>query len=133
MGLNWIYNEKDFTEDLIGDNYGFVYLITNSVTNKKYIGKKFFYSSKTRQVKGKKKRTRVESNWKEYWGSSKEFLAYVKAEGKDNFKREILAICPNKKLQTYTELKYLFKYDVLEDPLSFNDNISGHFFRKDFL
>jgi len=43
MGINWTYKSEDFTEDLIGDNYGFVYIITNQVTNKKYIGKKFFY------------------------------------------------------------------------------------------
>jgi hypothetical protein len=55
MGLNWYYNDKDFTEDLIGDNYGFVYQITNLTNGRKYIGKKFFYSAKTKQVKGKKK------------------------------------------------------------------------------
>jgi hypothetical protein len=59
MGINWTYKDKDFTEDLIGDNYGFVYLITNNVTSKKYIGKKFFYSSKTKQVKGKKNKFKV--------------------------------------------------------------------------
>ena len=57
--LNWLYNEKDFTEDSIGENYGFVYRITNMVDGKQYIGKKFFYSSKIKQVKGKKKRFKV--------------------------------------------------------------------------
>ena len=54
MGLNWTYNGKDFTEDLVGNNYGFVYQITNLTNGRKYIGKKFFYSAKTKQVKGKK-------------------------------------------------------------------------------
>ena len=57
--LNWIYKQNDFTEEMIGENYGFVYCITNTTTGKKYIGKKFFYSSKTKQVKGKKKRFKV--------------------------------------------------------------------------
>ena len=62
MGLNWKYNGEEFTEDLIGDNYGFVYEIINLTNNKKYIGKKFFYSAKTKQVKGKKKKYKVSSN-----------------------------------------------------------------------
>ena len=63
MGINWLYNNNDFTEEQIGDNYGFVYLITNLKTGKKYIGKKFFYSSKTKVVKGKKKKHKVSSDW----------------------------------------------------------------------
>ena len=70
MGLNWTYNSIEFTEDLIGDNYGFVYQITNLANNKKYIGKKFFYSTKTKQVKGKKKKLKVPSDWQTYYGSS---------------------------------------------------------------
>ena len=68
--LNWKYKEQEFTEEMIGDNYGFVYLITNTVNGRKYIGKKFFYSSKTKQVKGKKKRYKVFSDWQTYYGSS---------------------------------------------------------------
>ena len=70
MELNWIYEEKNFTEDLIGDNHGFVYEITNLTNNRKYIGKKFFYSAKTKQVKGKKKKIKVPSDWQTYFGSS---------------------------------------------------------------
>ncbi len=44
MGLSWLYNNQDFTEDLINEYYGFVYRITNNTTGKQYIGKKFFYS-----------------------------------------------------------------------------------------
>ena len=56
MGINWEYQNKEFTENDIGDNYGFVYVITNLISGKKYIGKKFFYSSKTKTLKGKRKR-----------------------------------------------------------------------------
>ena len=72
MGLNWIFEQKEFTEDLIADNYGFVYRITNNFTGKMYIGKKFFYSSKTKQVKGKKKKIKVFSDWQSYYGSNDE-------------------------------------------------------------
>ena len=70
MELDWQYNNLTFTEDMIGDYYGFVYMITNLSNNKKYIGKKFFYSTKTKQVKGKKKREKVFSDWKSYYGSN---------------------------------------------------------------
>ena len=70
MALNWIYKDTEFTETDILDNYGFVYEITNIQTGKKYIGKKFFYSQKTKIVKGKKKRHKIESDWKTYHGSN---------------------------------------------------------------
>ena len=76
--LNWIYKEQDFTEDMIGEDYGFVYVITNQVTGKKYIGKKFFYSAKTKQIKGKKKKIKVPSDWQTYYGSNEELKNYFK-------------------------------------------------------
>ena len=88
--LTWQYNGKDFTEDLIDDSYGFVYLIVNNVNNKKYIGKKLFYFSKTKQVKGKKKRYKVISDWKDYYGSSDALCKDVQELGPDNFSRTIL-------------------------------------------
>ena len=88
MGLNWKYNGTDFTEDLIGDNYGFVYLITNETNGKKYIGKKFFYSAKTKQVKGKKKKIKVSSDWQTYYGSSAELTKDVIQLGQDNRSEE---------------------------------------------
>ncbi len=55
MELNWIYDNNDFTEDLIGDNYGFVYEITNLTNKRKYIGKKFFFPKPNKsKVKRKK-------------------------------------------------------------------------------
>jgi len=67
----WTYQGNEFAE--IPEGYAaFVYLITNKKTNKKYIGKKLFYFSRSKTVKGKKKRTKVESDWKDYWSSSEE-------------------------------------------------------------
>ena len=96
MGLNWQHNNTDFTEEQIGENYGFVYRITNLKTGKKYIGKKFFYSSKTKQVKGKKKRLKVSSDWQTYYGSNEELKKDVIIHGKECFKREILHLCLSK-------------------------------------
>jgi Putative endonuclease segE, GIY-YIG domain len=113
MGLNWQYNGVDFTEDLIGDNYGFVYCITNMANNKKYIGKKFFYSTKTKQVKGKKKKFKVFSDWQTYYGSSDILKQDVLQYGKENFIREILHICRSKGICGYLEAKEQFIRDAL--------------------
>ena len=94
--LNWIYKDIDFTEDMIGDNYGFVYIITNNETKRKYIGKKFFYSTKTKQVKGKRKRMKVSSDWQSYYGSNAELQNDVKLLGEENFTREIIHLCKTK-------------------------------------
>jgi hypothetical protein len=114
MGLNWTYKDKEFTEDLIGDNYGFVYQITNLTNNKKYIGKKFFYSSKTKQVKGKKKRIKVSSDWQTYYGSSDTLKQDVTTLGPENFSRKIIHLCISKGECGYLEAKEQFNNNVLE-------------------
>jgi hypothetical protein len=120
MGLNWQYDGKDFTEDLIGDNYGFVYLITNKTNGKKYIGKKFFYSSKTKQVKGKKKRYKASSNWQTYYGSSDILQKDVLQYGHENFVREILHLCKSKGVCGYLEAKEQFVRCVMESDDYYN-------------
>lgn len=120
MGLNWTYNNIDFTEDLIGDNYGFVYQITNLANNKKYIGKKFFYSTKTKQVKGKKKKVKVPSDWQTYYGSSDTLQKDVLQYGLENFKREIIHLCKSKGECGYLEAKEQFTNNVLESDDYYN-------------
>lgn len=120
MGINWIYNNEDFTEDKINDNYGFVYVITNQVTNKKYIGKKFFYSSKTKQVKGKKKRLKVSSDWQTYFGSNEELKKDVNIHGQEMFRREIIHLCKSKGECGYLEAKEQFVQGALESDKFYN-------------
>jgi len=118
--IDWQYNGKDFTEDLIGDNYGFVYQITNLTNGKKYIGKKFFYSAKTKQVKGKKKKIKVPSDWQTYYGSSDMLKKDVLQLGHENFSREILHLCRSKGECGYLEAKEQFVRGVMESEDYYN-------------
>lgn len=110
----WIYNGKDIVEIPEG-SYGFVYIITNLTNNRKYIGKKFFYTSKRKQVNKVRKRYKVDSDWKEYWSSSDELKADVEKFGKSNFKREIIHFCETKGVTNYLEAKEQFQRAVLEN------------------
>ena len=110
--MTWLYNDVPFED--IADYVGFVYLITNLQNGRKYIGKKNFYFSKTRTVKGKKKRSKVESDWKTYFGSNKELLEDVEKLGQESFKREIIKLCKSKGEFGYYEAKYQFENNVLE-------------------
>lgn len=120
MGLNWTYNDIEFTEELIGDNYGFVYEITNLTNNKKYIGKKFFYTSKTKQVKGKKKRYKIFSDWPSYYGSSDSLKKDVASLGQESFSRKIIHLCKSKGECGYLEAKEQFLNCVLESDNYYN-------------
>lgn len=120
MALEWKYNSEIFTEELIGDNYGFVYIITNNTSNKKYIGKKFFYSMRTKQVNKKKKRIKVSSDWQSYYGSNTELQNDVKLLGEENFTREIIHLCKSKGVCGYLEAKEQFIRNVLESDDYYN-------------
>ena len=118
--VNWQYKDKDFTEEQIEDSYGFVYVITNLETNRKYIGKKLFWFSKTKQVKGKKKRIKVPSDWQTYYGSSDELQKDVILYGTDKFRREILHLCKSKGVCSYLEAKEQFANNVMESDEYYN-------------
>jgi hypothetical protein len=118
----WTYNGIVFEDR--ESWVSFVYLITNLVNDRKYIGKKGFTFSKTKQVKGKKKRFKVESDWKDYYGSSEELKAEVEKFGEKAFRREIIRLCKSKGEASYFEAKEQFVRNVLESDEYYNSWIS---------
>ena len=113
---------KDIPEGYVG----FVYEITNTTTGRKYIGKKFFWKPKVLPVTKSRKRrvrTRVESDWRTYYGSSKEVKTLVEEKGEDNYIREILKLCRTKGECSYYEAKYQFEFDVLLSDEYYNEFI----------
>lgn len=126
--MSWIYKGEVVEE--IGNYIGFVYMITNLRTERKYIGKKNFYFSKTKQLKGKKKKYKVESDWKDYFGSNEELNHHVNIFGQDSFRREILRFCSSKGEMSYFEAKYQFQNDVLESDQWYNSWISCKIHKK---
>lgn len=112
----WIFEGNEFTSDMIDDNFGFVYEITDLDNGKKYIGKKWFWNTRKRPpLKGKtrKRIVRVESDWLKYYGSSEEVKSLVEDAGTERFNREILRLCKTKGECTYFEAKLQFDNDVL--------------------
>ena len=129
--MSWFY-QGQLVEELPEDCIGFVYIITNTLTDKKYIGKKLAKFSKTtyRTVKlknGKKKRKRIkgkiESDWQEYYGSSPNLTEDINNLGKQNFKREILYLCKSKAECSYIEAREQFNRKVLESDEYYNGHI----------
>lgn len=114
----WIYKGKEITEADIEGYTNFVYLITNTKTGRKYIGKKTFRFKKTKKVKGKlrKQRTLKESDWRDYYSSSSFLNLDVDTLGKENFKREILYLCKSKGTASYYEgYEIMIRNAILSD------------------
>jgi len=124
--MTWFYN-KEVVEEIPEGHIGFVYLITNLQTGQKYIGKKLAQFKKTRPpLKGKrlKRRSVVESDWREYWGSSDRLNADIAALGQANFIREILYLCKSKAELSYLEAREQFERRVLESDDYYNGIIN---------
>ena len=132
----WLYEGKPFTSDDIGDQFGFVYRITNLQTGQQYIGRKYFYQK--RKPKGGKRRVTSESDWKRYYGSSEDLKQDIRRVGRENFKREILSTHPTPGRVNYEETRQLFTRGVLTEaledgtPAYYNSNILGRYYRKDY-
>ena len=132
----WLYKDTTFTTNDIGDFFGYVYLITNKTTGKKYIGRKYFVQR--RKPKGGKRRVTSESDWKKYYGSSPELKADVKEYGKDTFSREIISLHTTLGKTNYEETRQLFLNNVLTEaldngePAYYNSNVLGRYYRKDY-
>lgn len=127
----WLYNNQEINE-LPDDCVGFVYLITNLTNSRKYVGKKLakFARTTTKTItlkngtkKKKKVRSKVDSDWQEYYGSSIELNKDVESLGKENFSREILFFCKSKAECSYIEAREQFTRRVLESTEYYNNNI----------
>lgn len=128
--MTWTYQGATVTE-LPEDCVGFVYLITNTVSGRKYIGKKLAKFSKTTyktvtlkngKKKKKKIRGKVDSDWLTYYGSSPNLQKDIDALGTDKFTREILFYCTSKAETSYVEAREQFDRKVLES----DDYYNGH-------
>ena len=128
--MSWTYQDQ-VVDALPEDCVGFVYIITNVITGRRYIGKKLAKFSKTtyrtvRLKNGKKKRkkirSKIDSDWQDYYGSSPELTRDVQQLGTENFAREILFFCRSKSECSYVEAREQFSHRVLES----NDWYNGH-------
>ncbi len=127
----WTYQGAAFTSDDINDFFGFVYRITNIQTGRQYIGRKYFTSS--RKPRGGKRKVTTESDWKCYYGSSKELKEDVKELGRSVFRREIISLHRTKGWVNYEETRQLFLNNVLsEDENYYNSNILGRYMKKNY-
>lgn len=146
-------------DDVPTDSIGFIYIVRNTSKNKFYIGRKSFFSERNQEVskavydntkkeggpvtktKNKKlskkgavvwrykKKTRKETNWKSYTGSSEQLNKDIKSG--DTYSKEILCYCYTKKEISYRELKHIVCTDCLEREDCYNGNLLGKWFPKD--
>jgi hypothetical protein len=132
----WRFNGEIFESSDIQDYFGFVYLISCSENNRRYLGRKYFWSYRT--PKGKSRRVKQESDWKHYYGSCPELKEDIKKYGKEFFSREIISLHKTKGDCNYEETKQLFLNNVLKEslddgtPAYYNSNILGRYMRKDY-
>lgn len=122
----WTYNGKIVDEKTIEGYVAFVYLITNNETGKAYIGKKRLNKLRTKPpLKGKtrKRKIRTESNWREYYGSSKLLQEDVDKLGADKFTREILRLCKTLSEASYYEAWWQFKEGAIMSDKYYNESI----------
>lgn len=124
--MQWTYQGK-IVQELPEDCEAFVYLITNTTNDRKYVGKKLAKFKKTRPpLKGRinKRRSKVESDWRDYWGSSDQLQEDVNQIGEDKFTREILYYCPSRGVASYLEAREQFERRVLEKDEYYNGIIN---------
>lgn len=126
----WLHNGIEFTDEMIQDYLGFVYIITDTVTNRKYVGQKLFWSPKVRSIKGKKKKLKVISDYKEYYGSNAELQEDVKKNGAERYRREILYLCKSKGNMNYLELREQIDRRVMETDEYYNSYVGGRINKK---
>ena len=132
----WTYNGEVFVSSDIQDYFGFVYHIHCSKTGRDYIGRKYFWSFRKKGTNSR--RTKMESDWKKYYGSCPELKEDVEKYGRENFTRTILSLHKTKGKTNFEETRQLFFHNVLTEglddgtPRYYNSNILNRYFRKDY-
>lgn len=116
--MTWHYQNHPFeaNEEILAEYVGFVYVITEKDTDMKYVGKKLFHRKKTLPItktRKRRKKTLVESDWQDYYGSSTQVQENLKLNGPDAYHREILRLCRSKGECSYYEAKEQFDREVL--------------------
>ena len=128
---HWLYKSEQLLES--PENYfGFVYIITNTISDRKYIGRKYFGSTRRVKVAGKKRRKiiRKDSNWREYTGSSKSLNKDIEILGKNKFKFEILVMGETKGQVNYLEENIHHRFHVSSKEEFYNDCIGPRRFAR---
>lgn len=130
---NWLYRGKEITsidEIPIDNSIGFIYIITQISTGRRYLGKKLLTKASSKIVKGKKKKCRVASDWLTYWSSSPKIKEWIKESGTSDFTREILLFVSSKGMLAYGEEMSLYLIGALESDQWINDNIRSKVYRS---
>jgi hypothetical protein len=125
--MTWLYENEIFTEEKIGSYVGFIYMITEKDTGKKYIGQKVFWNKVAKKpLKGKVNRriSKKPSDWMQYHGSNDILKELVASRGPEMYNREILRLCKTKSELNYYEAKTIFEHDALLRDDYFNQWIS---------
>jgi len=124
-----MFEGRPFTQADVGRHAGFVYVITNRSTGRKYVGRKYFTTTSRARRAGRIRRRRTVSAWENYFGSSEEFLKMVDEYGMGSFDREILSLHATRGDTNTAEVAEQFRRNVLEDSTYVNGNINGKWHR----
>lgn len=139
--MTWTY-QGQVVNELPEECVGFVYCITNTISGRKYIGKKLAKFSKTTyktvklkngNKKKKKIRSKIDSDWQEYYGSSPNLTADINTLGKEHFHREILFYCKSKAETSYIEAREQFNHKVLESDDYYNGHVQARIHKKNII
>lgn len=125
----WMFDGEPLSDEDIVGSAGFVYMITNKVTGQRYIGRKYFTSTRKRRKTDTRRKT-TESDWRTYWSSSEEVKADIQEYGLDNFTREVISLHKTKGDTNICEVKEQFIRGVIEEDGWYNGNINGKWRRQ---
>jgi hypothetical protein len=127
----WIYKDQELTAEMVPMTaIGFLYMITEIATGRKYIGRKLLTKPAYRMVNKKKKKYRKSSDWETYWSSSPMLLEAIQEKGENAFKREVLCFANSKSTLSYMEECFQYQLGVLESDEWYNSNIRSRMFRR---